>query len=135
MISRSIYNLKIDTSCMCDISFDRSILQLSNGIRHVMPSTDRKLGLTAKASMAQPVSQPAVCSNGLIRGLSCPSVYCHTKYLKHITSFMLCDQTVSSLNLLLHNNTSSNQSCPLQHSFQGTSHSQSSNHVVIQKIY
>jgi hypothetical protein len=51
---------------MCDIPFDRSILQLSNGIRHVMPSTDRKLELTAKASMAQPVSQPAVCSSGLI---------------------------------------------------------------------
>jgi hypothetical protein len=50
---------------MCDIPFDRSILQLSNGIRHVKPSTDRKLELTAKASMAQPVSQPAVCSNGL----------------------------------------------------------------------
>jgi hypothetical protein len=68
MISRSIYNLKIYTICpicMCDIPFDRSILQLSNGIRHVMPSTDRKLELTANASMAQPVSQPAVCSNGL----------------------------------------------------------------------
>jgi hypothetical protein len=51
--------------CMCDIPFDRSILQLSNSIRHVMPSTDRKLELTAKASMAQPVSQPAVCSSGL----------------------------------------------------------------------
>jgi hypothetical protein len=50
---------------MCDIPFDRSILQLSNGIRHGMPSTDRKLELTAKASMAQPVSQPAVGSNGL----------------------------------------------------------------------
>jgi CRISPR/Cas system CMR-associated protein Cmr3 (group 5 of RAMP superfamily) len=66
MISRSIYNLKIDTICMYDIPVDRSILQLSNGIRHVMPSTDRKLEVTAKASMAQPVSQPAVCSNGLI---------------------------------------------------------------------
>jgi hypothetical protein len=33
---------------MCDIPFDRSILQLSNGIRHVMPSTDRMLELTAK---------------------------------------------------------------------------------------
>jgi hypothetical protein len=69
MISRSIYNLKIDTICMsicmCDIPFDRSILQLSNGIRHVMPSTERKLELIAKASIAQPVSQPAVCSNGL----------------------------------------------------------------------
>jgi hypothetical protein len=51
---------------MCDIPFDRSILQLSNCIRHVMPSTDRKLELIVKASMAQPVSQPAVCSNGLI---------------------------------------------------------------------
>jgi CRISPR/Cas system CMR-associated protein Cmr3 (group 5 of RAMP superfamily) len=48
MISRSIYNLKIDTICMCDIPFDRSILQVSNGIRHVMPSTDRMLELTAK---------------------------------------------------------------------------------------
>jgi len=50
------------------IPLDRSFLQLSNGIRHVMPSTDRKLELTAKASMAQPVSQPAVCSNGLTLG-------------------------------------------------------------------
>jgi len=50
---------------MYDIPFNRSFLQLSNGIRHVMPSTDRKLELTAKASMAQPISQPAVCSNGL----------------------------------------------------------------------
>ena len=65
MISRSIYNLQIDTIYMHDIPFDRSFLQLSNGIRHVMPSTDRKLELTAKAAMAQPVSQPAVCSNGL----------------------------------------------------------------------
>jgi len=30
-----------------------------------MPSTDRKLELTAKSSMAQPVSQPALCCNGL----------------------------------------------------------------------
>ena len=66
MISRSIYNLKIDTVYMYDIPFDRSFLQLSNCIRHVMPSTDRKIELTAKASMAQTVSQPAVCSNGLI---------------------------------------------------------------------
>jgi hypothetical protein len=50
---------------MYDIPFDRSFHQLSNGIRHVMPSTDRKLELTAKASMAQPVSQPAVYANGL----------------------------------------------------------------------
>jgi hypothetical protein len=38
---------------MYDIPFDRSFLQLSNGIRHVMPSTDTKPELTAKASMAQ----------------------------------------------------------------------------------
>jgi len=50
---------------MYDIPFDRLFLQLSNGIRHVMPSTDRKLELTAKASMAQPVSQTTVCCNGL----------------------------------------------------------------------
>jgi hypothetical protein len=31
-----------------------------------MPSTDPKPELTAKASMAQPVSQPAVYANGLI---------------------------------------------------------------------
>jgi hypothetical protein len=50
---------------MYDIPFDRSFLQLSNGIRHVMPSTDTKPELTAKASMAQPISQPAVYANGL----------------------------------------------------------------------
>jgi hypothetical protein len=73
MISRSIYNLKICPICMCDIPFGKSILQLSNGIRHVMPSTDRKLELTAKASMAQPVSQPAVCSNGLTKFQMAPT--------------------------------------------------------------
>jgi hypothetical protein len=56
MVSRSIYNLKIDTIYMYDIPIDRSFLQLSNGIRYVMPSTDTKPELTAKASMAQPVS-------------------------------------------------------------------------------
>jgi hypothetical protein len=66
MVSRSIYNLKIDTIYMYDIPFDRSFLQLSNGIRYVMPSTDTKPELTVKASMAQPVSQPAVYANGLI---------------------------------------------------------------------
>jgi hypothetical protein len=65
MVSRSIYNLKIDAIYMYDIPFDRSFLQLSNGIRHVMPSTDTKPELTTKASMAQPLSQPAVCANGL----------------------------------------------------------------------
>jgi hypothetical protein len=65
MVSRSIYNLKIDTIYMYDIPFDRSFIQLSNGIRHVMKSTDTKPELTAKASVAQPVSQPAVYANGL----------------------------------------------------------------------
>jgi hypothetical protein len=66
MVSRSIYNLKIDTIYMYDTPFDRLFLQLSNGIRHVMPSTDTKPELTAKALMAQPISQPAVYVNGLI---------------------------------------------------------------------
>jgi hypothetical protein len=66
MVSRSIYNLKIYTIYMYDIPFDRSFLQRSNGIRHAMPSTETKPELTAKASMAQPVSQPAVYANGLI---------------------------------------------------------------------
>jgi hypothetical protein len=69
MVSRSIYNLKIDTIIdtiyMYDIPFDKSFLQLSNGIRQVMPSTDTKPELTAKASMAHPVSQTAVYANGL----------------------------------------------------------------------
>jgi hypothetical protein len=66
MVSRSIYNLKNDTIYMCDIPLDRSFLQLSNVIRHVMPSTDTKPELTAKSSRAQPVSQPAVYANGLM---------------------------------------------------------------------
>ena len=80
MISRSIYNLKIDTIYMYDIPFDRSFLQLSNGVRHVMPSTDRKLELKAKdidgsdrrtagcvlTDLASPaVSRKAVYANGL----------------------------------------------------------------------
>jgi hypothetical protein len=65
MVSRSIYNLKIDTIYMFGIPFDRSFLQVSNCIRHVMPSTDAKPELTAKSSMPQPVSQPALYANGL----------------------------------------------------------------------
>jgi hypothetical protein len=66
MVSRSIYNLKIYTIYTYDIPFDRLFLQLSNGIRHVMPSIVTKPELTAKASMAQPVSQPAVYASELI---------------------------------------------------------------------
>jgi hypothetical protein len=75
MVSRSIYNLKIDTIYMYDIPFDRSLLQRSNGIRHVIPSTETKPELTAKASMAQPVSRPAVYANGLK----------HLKALRHVS--------------------------------------------------
>jgi hypothetical protein len=50
---------------MYDLPFDRSFLQLSNSIRHIMPSIDTKPEFTAKTSMAQPVSQPAVYANGL----------------------------------------------------------------------
>jgi hypothetical protein len=67
---------------MYDIPFDRSFLQLSNGIRHIMSSTDRKRELKAKdidssdcltagcvlIDLASPaVSQTAVYANGLKR--------------------------------------------------------------------
>jgi hypothetical protein len=48
MISRSIYNRNIDTAYTYDIPIERGFHQLSNGIRHVMPSTDRRLELKAK---------------------------------------------------------------------------------------
>jgi hypothetical protein len=51
---------------MYDIPFDRTFLQLSNGIRYVMPSTDTKPELTAKALVAQPVSQPSVYADRLM---------------------------------------------------------------------
>jgi hypothetical protein len=65
---------------MYDIPFHRLFLQLSNGIRHVMTSTDTKPELTAKASMAQPVSQPAVYANVLITSVSAllVSLFSHT---------------------------------------------------------
>ena len=53
MKSRSTYNLKIDTISMYHIPLDRSFLKLSNGIRYVTPSTDRRLELKEKSSMAQ----------------------------------------------------------------------------------
>jgi len=45
---------------------DRSFLKLWNGIRHVMPSTDRRLELKEKASMAQNAWQASVYANGLM---------------------------------------------------------------------
>ena len=67
MKSRSTYNLKIDTIYTCDIPLDRSFLKLWNGIRHVMPSTDRRLELKEKTSMAQTVWQPVVYAKGLMK--------------------------------------------------------------------
>jgi hypothetical protein len=85
MISRSIYNLSIDTVYMYDTPIESAFLQLSNGIRHVMPSTDTRLELKVKdidgsdhltagcvlIDLASPaVSQTAVYANGLIKILS-----------------------------------------------------------------
>jgi len=65
MMSSSTYNLKIDTISTYDIPLDRTFLKLSNVIRHVLPSTDRRLELKEKTSMAQTVWQPAVFAKGL----------------------------------------------------------------------
>jgi len=62
---RSIYNLKIDTISTDDIPLDRSFLKLWNGIRHVMPSTDRRLELKENTSMAQNAWQAFVYANGV----------------------------------------------------------------------
>ena len=65
MKSRSTYNLKIDTTCTYDIPLDRSFLKLWNGIRHVIPYTDRRLELKEKTSMAQNAWQVSVYASGL----------------------------------------------------------------------
>ena len=70
MKSRSTYNLKIDTISMYDIPLDRSFLKLWNGIRHVMPSTERRLELKEKTSMAQNAWQAFVYASGLISFIS-----------------------------------------------------------------
>jgi len=84
MISRSIYNLNIETVCTYDTPIESAFLQLSNGIRHIMPSTDRRLELKAKEidgsdrltagcvliDLASPaVSRTAVYANGLTTGI------------------------------------------------------------------
>jgi len=84
---------------MYDIPFDRSFLQLSNGIRHVMLSTDRKLELTAKASMAQPVSQPAVCCNGLmVHEVAFPSRKCVFSCMNTFygSESLFCDDSIGT---------------------------------------
>ena len=68
---RSIYNLKIDTISTCYIPLDRSFLKLWNGIRHVMPSTERRLELKEKTSMAQNAWQASVYASGLKKQCSC----------------------------------------------------------------
>jgi len=65
MKSRSTYNLQIDTISTYDIPLDRSFLKFWNGIRHVMPSNERRLELKEKASMAQNAWQAFVYANGL----------------------------------------------------------------------
>jgi len=80
MISRSIYNLNIDTVYTYDTPIESAFFKLSNGIRHVMPSADRRLELKAKdidgsdrltagcvlIDLASPaVSRTAVYANGL----------------------------------------------------------------------
>ena len=72
---RLIYNLKIDTISMYDIPLDRSFLKLWNGIRHIMPSTDRRLELKEKTSMARTVWQPVVYAKGLIQNKYCPELH------------------------------------------------------------
>ena len=67
---RSIYNLKFNTISTYDIPLNRSFLKLWNGIRHVMPSTDRRLELKGKTSMAQTVWQPVVYAKGIMKSRS-----------------------------------------------------------------
>ena len=67
---KSIYNLKIDTISTYDIPLDRSFLKLWNGIRHVMPSTDRRLELKEKTSMAQTIWQPVVYAKRIMKSRS-----------------------------------------------------------------
>jgi hypothetical protein len=53
-----------------------------------MPSTDTKPELTAKASMAQPVSQPAVYANGLMNNIAVREnfwKFYNSAYLIHIS--------------------------------------------------
>jgi len=45
---------------MYDMAIERGFRLLSNGIRHVMPSTDRRLELKEKTLMAQTASQAVV---------------------------------------------------------------------------
>jgi hypothetical protein len=63
-----------------------------------MPSTDTKPELTAKASMAQPVSQPAVYANGLSKlvelQLSTPCSVCELVLMSAIRYPMISGKSV-----------------------------------------
>jgi len=72
MFQKSIYNLKINTAYMYDMAIERVFRLLCNGIRHVMPSTDRRL---EKTSMAQTVSQPVVYPEGAVCHMKLRSTY------------------------------------------------------------
>jgi len=103
---RSIYNLKIDTISMYDIPLDRSFLKLWNGIRHVMPSTDRRLELKEKTSMAQNAWQAFVYANGLIiwivSTVRCPSLKQNLMQIRWSTHSVIVNaiftKYISSLN-------------------------------------
>jgi len=100
---RSIYNLKIDTISTYDIPLDRSFLKLWNGIRHVMPSTDRRLELKEKTSMAQNAWQASVYANGLNNQpdtLIIPNLFCY-KTLHVSGIFSARHQEFSTVHLAL----------------------------------
>jgi hypothetical protein len=65
-----------------------------------MPSTDTKPELTAKASMAQPVSQPAVYANGLMLYITTVAV-CFEIHTKHINELREQSGIVLILNLVV----------------------------------
>jgi len=87
---RSIYNLKIDTISTYDIPLDRSFLKLWNGIRHVMPSIDRRLELKEKTSMAQNAWQAFVYANGLIHNNSGIKTHTHSRNTFCEIFFYIC---------------------------------------------
>ena len=88
---KSIYNLKIDTISTYDTPLDRSFLKLWNGIRHVMPSTDRRLELKEKTSMAQNAWQAFVYANGLTTGER--SEKCIVRRFRHCANVTECTYT------------------------------------------
>jgi len=58
---KSIYNLNIETISMYDIPLDRPFLTLWNGIRHVVPSTERRLELKENIDGSERLAGVCVC--------------------------------------------------------------------------